>query len=276
MLNLSYMITTPEVVSDGLAWRGSTLDVMATIAEMGYGGVELQTRDPNAFDRTALVQRAGELGLALTGVSTAPAVVEDALFLTSPDESIHAEAVRRMVTVIDFAAECGTHATIGRIRGFARWAPDPSIGLGWFRQAVDELAEHAAKRGVRIVLEPQSRQVTDMLNTVDSALDFCASYDADVLCIEVDTYHMLAEERSVVAALVRAHASGRLAHVQISESNRLAPGWGHLNWADFLGTLEALSYDGWVAIEAEQKPDSPTVARQSYDFVTLMTRVPGV
>ena len=50
----------------------------------------------------------------------------------------------------------------------------------------------------------------------------------------------------------RAHTSGRLAHVQISDTNRRAPGWGSLGWADFLGTIEALRYGGWVAVEAEQ------------------------
>ena len=269
-MKLSYMIATPEVATTPMSWVGDSASVLGRIAELGYGGVELQVRDPDAFDRVAFKRQIGAARLALTGVSTAPAVTEDGLFLTSADESVRQEAVRRMLRVIEFAAECGTHATIGRIRGFARWAPSRGVGLGWFRAALDQLIERAAALDVRIVIEPQTQATTDMFNTIGASIEFLDSVGSAMLAIEADSYHMSAEERSIPAALVAGHRSGRLIHVQISDTNRLAPGWGHLNWADFFGTLAALDYRGWVCIEALQQPDSEAVAAHSYAFAKMM------
>jgi sugar phosphate isomerase/epimerase len=269
-VKLSYMIATPEVAATPMSWVGESASVLGQVAQLGYGGVELQVRDPDAFDRVMFSRQVGAAGLAFTGVSTAPAVTEDGLFLTSADESVRQEAVRRLLRVIEFAAECGTHATIGRIRGFARWAPSRRVGLDWFRAALDPLIERAAALDVRIVIEPQTQSTTDMVNTIGGAIEFVDSVGSPVLAIEADSYHMSAEERSVAAALVTGERSGRLVHVQISDTNRLAPGWGHLNWADFFGTLAALDYRGWICIEALQQPDSAAVSAHSYAFAKMM------
>jgi sugar phosphate isomerase/epimerase len=269
---LSYMVATPEAAGAAMCWSGDPAAVLPMVAAMGYRGVELQTRGPGAFDRDGFRKLAASAGLAITGVSTAPAVVQDGLYLTAPDPQVRAATVDRLRRVIDFAAECGTHATIGRMRGFAKWAPNRATGLGWFSDAVSALAEHAAGTGTRIVIEPQNRQVTDMLNDVASALEFCRRIGYDALWIEADVHHMLLEERSIPAALITAHRSGRLAHVQVSDTNRRAPGWGHLGWTDLFATLDALGYDEWIAVEAEQLPDSESVARQAIALINAMSR----
>jgi sugar phosphate isomerase/epimerase len=183
---------------------------------------------------------------------------------------VRAETLRRLTSILELAAEYGTHMAIGSVCGFARWAGDRETALRWLRPAVSTLVERAAALGTRIVLEPQSRSFTDLFNTVAQALAFVESFDTNLLGIEADSYHMALEERSVPAALVAASRSGRLVHVQISDTNRLAPGWGHLSWADFFGTLRALGYQGWVCVEAAQQPHSAAVARQGYRLAELV------
>jgi sugar phosphate isomerase/epimerase len=268
-VKLSYMVATPEVRTMPAAWVGDPAAVLGEIAEIGYGGVELQTRDPRSFDTAAFLAQTAKAGLVITGVSTAPAVDEDKLYLTSPDETIRQEAVRRLTVAVELAAEYGTHATIGRIRGQAAWAPTRETAFTWLRAGLSQVVERAAALGVRVVLEPQGRP-GDMFTTMRSALSFLEDFGSDVMAVEADSYHMALEERSIPAALVTAHRSGRLVHVQVSDTNRLAPGWGHLNWMDFFDTLRALNYGGWVCIEARQDPDSRSVARQAFRFVELI------
>jgi sugar phosphate isomerase/epimerase len=177
-----------------------------------------------------------------------------------------------MRDIVDFAAECGTHVTIGSIRGFAKWAPTRTDGEGWFADALAVLTEHAASVGVEVVLEPQNRQVTDLANTVAGAIRLIQDLGLPALAVEADSYHMALEERSVPAALVTAQRSGLLRHVQLSDSNRLAPGWGFLNWADIFATLDALDYDRWICIEALQSPNSEAVAMQGHRLATAMGR----
>jgi sugar phosphate isomerase/epimerase len=269
-MRLSYTVATPEVARMPLAWVGDAATVLPSLAEIGYGGVELQTRDPGAFDTAAFHRQVRAAGLVVTGVSSGPAATDDGLYLTSPDAAVRAETLRRLTSILELAAEYGTHMAIGSACGFARWAGDRETALRWLRPAISTLVERAAALGTRIVLEPQSRSFTDLFNTVAQALAFVESFDTDLLGIEADSYHMALEERSVPAALVTASRSGRLVHVQISDTNRLAPGWGHLSWADFFGTLRALGYQGWVCVEAAQQPHSAAVARQGYRLAELV------
>ena len=75
------------------------------------------------------------------------------------------------------------------------------------------------------------------------------------------------EERSLLAAIVAGQLSGRMSFCQVSDSNRLAPGWGHHNWVDIVEVLKASGYDGWVSMEFTQLPDSDACARQAYLFL---------
>ena len=76
-------------------------------------------------------------------------------------------------------------------------------------------------------------------------------------------FHQALEEKSIVAAMVTARPY--LAHVQLGDSNRLAPGQGFLPWRDIVETLRALKYDAWLSMEFTQKPDSPTCAEQAME-----------
>jgi sugar phosphate isomerase/epimerase len=134
---------------------------------------------------------------------------------------------------------------------------------------VVELAEHAERLGVRLVLEPQCRLNTDFLMTIGETVEFIESIGAPrSVSFEADAYHMALEEKSLPAALIRGRKY--LTYVQLGDSNRLAPGQGFLAWRDFIETLRALEYDGWLSMEFDQQPDSPTAARQAYDFTRAL------
>jgi sugar phosphate isomerase/epimerase len=94
---------------------------------------------------------------------------------------------------------------------------------------------------------------------------FIESTGSRNLVLEADMFHMALEEHSIVAALVLGREY--LAHVQLGDSNRLAPGQGFLPWRDIVEVLRALGYDGWLSMEFDQKPDSPTCARMAIEFI---------
>jgi sugar phosphate isomerase/epimerase len=63
-----------------------------------------------------------------------------------------------------------------------------------------------------------------------------------------DTYHMNIEEADPAAALES--AGPWLGHVQVSDSNRLEPGAGHVDWTAICASLKSIGYDGPVALES--------------------------
>ena len=50
---------------------------------------------------------------------------------------------------------------------------------------------------------------------------------------------------------------------QQTDDRRLPPGSGTVDFPTVLDTLRAAGYDGWVAVEVLQQPDSATAIRQS-------------
>jgi sugar phosphate isomerase/epimerase len=263
-LRMSYVMATPEVATMPLAWVGRPDSILADIAEIGYRGIELQTRDPARLDRRAIAKSLERAGLVATGVSTGAIPSEDGLFMTSPDAAIRGRATERLIEVAEFAAELGTHMTIGSVRGYRKWAPDESTAMSWFESVLDSLLVRAEALGTKVVIEPQSRYASDFLNRIADTVAIIEAHGSPWLAIEADVYHMALEEYSIPAALVTAQASGRLAHVQISDSNRLAPGWGNVNWQDVFATLRALKYDRWISVEVSQIPDSKSAALQGF------------
>jgi sugar phosphate isomerase/epimerase len=62
-------------------------------------------------------------------------------------------------------------------------------------------------------------------------------------------------------------AAPYLAHMQISESNRNQPGTGHLDWAAQLATLDAVGYEGYLALECRLRGEPELVLPQTAAFI---------
>lgn len=263
-MKLAYLMTTPEAPPLPMCWNGEPRDVLTNLARIGYEGVELQVRDPAAFDTRAFAALVREAGLTVSGLSTAAAGSADNLYFASADADVRRKAVERFGTVLEFAHELGVDASISRMRGASSMAPDRATAMARFRAALEELLPRAERLGVRIVLEPMARSVCDLLNTLDETFAFIASLGSPALVYEADVHHQSMEERSLVASFVRGMRSGRMSYVQVCDSNRLAPGSGSVNFVDVVETLRAGGYDGWLAVECLQRPDSERCARQAF------------
>jgi len=123
------------------------------------------------------------------------------------------------------------------------------------------LAGRAAALGVRIVIEPVNRYESNWLTTVDEVMDLIGRLGADNVGVLPDTFHMNIEEREIGAALAR--AKSRLWHVHVADSNRRAPGAGHLDFGRITATLSSLGYRGVLSAEILQEPTFEAAAAQT-------------
>ena len=133
------------------------------------------------------------------------------------------------------------------------------------KEGFARILDHAAQHEVRVILEPQNRSVINCVNSVAEALEFIADLGRDNLGTMVDTFHANIEERSIAAAMVR--AGDRLWYVHFGDSNRLAPGRGHLNFPEIVEVLQAIGYEWFVTAEILQKPDHREAARQAIEYL---------
>ena len=262
-MKLALVISVEDTGFDAVAMRGGWVDAARSAAALGYDGVELAVRDPGDIDAEAVARALRDARLHVPAVGTGQAFLADGLSLSHPDEGVRARAIERIDAHIRFAARLGAAVIIGLIRG--RITHDRPATEARLAASFDPLLRAAEREGVWLLIEPINRYETDLLTTVGETLEFIQDLGAQRLGLLADTFHMNIEEASIEASL-RA-AGSRLRHVHAADSNRHAPGWGHLDFAAVLATLRAMSYRGWLSAEILPRPDPLAAATQTVRYL---------
>jgi sugar phosphate isomerase/epimerase len=230
--------------------------------DAGYDGIELRGHGGFRFrDRLPELRQAARDGVPMPSVC-----VDMPHFFAAFDPQLRRDALDQMKSQLSVIAEVGgpgavacTPASWGM---FSRRLPpfEPPRGEAEDRAVLlDGLAEldgHAARVGAFLALEPLNRYEDHMVNRLEQAVELIETAGLTSVKVLADTYHMNIEEDEPTSALVAAAA--RLGHVQVSDSNRLQPGAGHLDWAALLSTLDAVGYQGHLAVECRLRGEPAT------------------
>jgi sugar phosphate isomerase/epimerase len=232
--------------------RGATMiEKWDQARRLGFDAIELRGAGEGRFGA-----RLDELkAAAAAGVIMPTVCVEMRHFVGDFDAEKRADALVQMKSQLSVMAEIGgrlamTPASYGM---FSKRLPpfvsprseeeDAEVLLDTFGQ----LAAHAEAEGVIIALEPLNRYENHMINTLADAQALCERIGSRHLGIAADTYHMNIEETDPAKALVE--AGPWIQHVQLSDSNRLEPGAGHIDWPMILDAVWAIGYKKELAFE---------------------------
>ena len=232
--------------------RGATMiEKWDHARRLGFDAIELRGAGDGRF-----AARLDELkGAAAAGVIMPSVCVEMRHFVGDFDADKRADALAQMKSQLSVMAGIGgrlamTPASYGM---FSKRLPpfvpprsdeeDTQILLDAFGQ----LAAHAESEGVIVALEPLNRYENHMINTLAEAQALCEKIGSQHLGIAADTYHMNIEEADPPKAVIE--AGPWIRHVQLSDSNRLEPGAGHIDWPVILDAVWAVGYDKELAFE---------------------------
>ncbi|MFG2073714.1 sugar phosphate isomerase/epimerase family protein [Nonomuraea maritima] len=246
---------------------GRTLqEKFAFAVDAGFDAIELRGKGDFHF-----AGRLTELKRALADGVVMPTVCVDMPHSIGDfDPARRTDAIQQLRSQLTVIAELGgigvtTPASYGQ---FSRTLPPlepprtPQQDREVLAEALGILGEHAHRNGVLIMLEPLNRYENHMVNTLAEAVSYCTT---DSIRVVGDTYHMNIEEDDPCRSLVE--AAPYLAHMQISESNRNQPGTGHLDWGAQLATLDAIGYDGYLALDCRLRGEPEIVLPQTATFV---------
>lgn len=259
-MRLAYTVAAPDGGRPALAWAGGFQAALDAVREAGFDGVELYVVEPARLHLGDLLRRIGDAGLQPAAVCTGEVYGRDGLCLSAREPAVRAAAVARTRAIVDLAAALGVPVNVGRLRGPAGADPEAAVRV---LDALRELAAYASERGTYLVLEPVNRHELDLVNTTAEGIAWVRRVGHLGLRLMLDVYHVHLEDPSVPGAFVKAAVEGLLAHVHVCDSNRLAPGWGHLPLKDVLAVLAATGYEGWVTVECLQRPSPERAARQA-------------
>jgi D-psicose/D-tagatose/L-ribulose 3-epimerase len=224
-------------------------ELIPRIAGFGFDTVELPIERPGDWDPARTRDLLQAYGLTAAGVC---AVTSPGRDLVNAPPRVVAATVAYLRSCVDLAAAVGAacvggpvYAAVGRT-----WHMSAAARVTCYadvRRALRPVADHAGERGVTIGVEALNRYETSVVNTVEQTVEMIDGLPPSV-GLMIDTYHMNIEEADPCAAL--AVAGPYIKHVQVSGTNRGAPGGDHFDWPRFLAVLAATGYRGPVCIES--------------------------
>ncbi len=223
-----------------------------TALRFGYDGLELRGRGESGF-----AGRLPELRRAQAANVVMPTVCVDMLhFVGDFDRERREDSITQMCSLLTVMAEIGgtgaiTPASYGMFS--SRLPPfvpprGPEEDRAVLLDGLGRIGEHARACGVTLFLEPLNRYEDHMVNTLGAGVVLLEQIGLSSVKLCSDSYHQNIEEGDPYAALLA--AGPYLGHVQVSDSNRLEPGAGHIDWPLFGATLRALGYTGDIAQES--------------------------
>jgi sugar phosphate isomerase/epimerase len=228
------------------------------LAKYGYEGIEL-VGEPDRYNIPEVKGLCKEFGVRVSSILGWSIWGIPGRDSASPDEHERLAALQYGKSCVDLANKLGSPVLVVLPGPAGRTAPSgaPQSEKEWligyqteWELALDSLCKlsaYAKDQGVVLGLEPINRYETFLVYNVTLALRFIEQVGSDNLKIHLDTFHMNIDEPDLVTAM---HKAGNLlVNIHVSDSNREAPGRGHIDFMHLMQALNDISYSGFLTLE---------------------------
>lgn len=215
------------------------------VARFGYDAIEI-VGEPDEIDPKRVRELTRDAGIEVSSICSIYTPERD---LVHPDEDVRRAAVQYVKDVADFASEMECPTIIVHPTACMKTAPLADAGQEWDWAVANIRAagEYAAGRGVSLSLECWNRYETYFLNRLEQAVRLWKETGLSNGGVQGDTFHMNLEEVSIADAF--REAGPYLQHVHLADSNRAAPGAGHIDFRPIMQALAETGYDGYYSFE---------------------------
>ena len=248
-----------------VAFRDDLCRCIDRCADLGYDGVELALRDASQVEVSRMKERLAATGLQVACISTGQVFAADNLYFTHPDVFVRDRAVERIIDMIRLASQFNAKVNMGRVRGMIHVEDTPGIARQRYIDCVRQCADIAEPLGVELLVEPVNRYEVNFINSCAEGVDLIRETERRGSRLMPDTFHMNIEDASFRGALLQARDF--IGYIHVADSNRLAPGWGHLPFDEVFAALEDIGYDDWVTVEILPEPDPDAAAQQAVRYL---------
>lgn len=246
-------------------------------AALGYQGLEVApftlAEDPFSLSDKQIagyLSIAEDHGLTVTGLHWL-LVAPSGLSITTDDPEIAARTgalLERLVEICAlFKAAVLVHGSPGQ-RALSH-AGSADAARANALACFAKVAPLASNAGVTYCIEPLGKNQTDYINTVAEALELVDAVASPAFQTMIDTSSAGVSEPVSVADTIRKYwPSGKIAHIQINDTNLRAPGQGSNEFTPVFKALNDVGYDGVVAVEPfNYNPDGATTAAFAAGYV---------
>jgi len=242
MLKYSYCI----LVNVGVDYSGEPIErSIARLAKFGYDGVEF-VGEPSKVQTREIRQLLKKYQIKASSVVQ---IFTDERHPISAKETIRRNAVEYVKDCINMANEIEAPVVTTSCSACMKISPEApfekerSLAIEFLR----ETGEYAEKLGIKLAVEPWNRYETYFINRLEQALDLINAVGLKNVGVMGDLFHMNIEESSLAGALTK--VGSRLVHLHIADSNRAAPGRGHLDFRPIMEALKSIHYEDYASME---------------------------
>ena len=254
-----------------VVWRGFE-DSIRKAKEYGYDGVELALRSASDIRPEDLDRYLSENGMQISCISTGQVFAADHLYFTHPEKAVRSRCISVFKELVDLASGYCHLVNVGRVRGFIEEGRDEAYASALFCETAAPICEYAAKKGVDIILEPVNRYEINFVNNVEQGARLLKQLGFSNAGLMPDVFHMNIEDAHIGKTLVK--YGEYIKYIHLADSNRLAPGQGHLDFDEVFDALKTIGYDDWASVEIFPVPTPDTAAKQAADY--LLPRIAGM
>ncbi len=265
-MKIGLVVSTADALPSAYAvYRDDLGRCLDRCAGLGYDGVELALRHASQVDVSHVKHRLAATGLEVPCISTGQVFAADHLYFTHPEAGVRDRAVERIVDLIRLAAKFGAKVNTGRVRGLIHDGESPKTARQRYIDCIQRCADVAEPLGVELIVEPVNRYEVNFINNCTEGLDIVRETGRRCVKLMPDTFHMNIEDASFRGTIMAAHDA--IGYFHVADSNRLAPGWGHIRFDEIFDALRDIGYDGWITAEILPEPDPNSAARQALQFL---------
>lgn len=244
-------------------------------ASLGYDGLEIApftlADDPTRMS-DAQIARARRIvedhGLTVTGLHWL-LVAPEGLSLTDPTPTVRTRTRDALAALVDLCSGLGGRVMVHGSPAQRRAGDDRARARALAVEHLRAAAERAAAAEVTYCLEPISADECDFVTNVSEAVEILSEVSHPALRTMIDTGHALrGEEESLPQLTTRWLPTGTIAHFQLNDRNRLAPGQGNDVFAPLLRVLRDANWPHPLAVEPMRYvPDGTGCAARAIGYL---------
>lgn len=264
MIKLSIAIADKNALASAFVVYREFEKCIPKAARLGYDGVELALKRAGEIAPKDLQKLLDESGIEVSCISTGQVYADGGLTLTHENQKSRNQAIGIIREFIDLAECFGNIVNIGRVRGQIGKRNELDVEA-LFVEVARELCEYALAKSVTLILEPINRYETDFINSVDEGMRLVKRVGMPNMMLMPDLFHMNIEDRDVGKTL--ATNIEFVKYIHFADSNRLAPGQGHIDFTRVFNSLFSVEYNGWISVEILPKPNPDVAAGQAVEFL---------
>jgi sugar phosphate isomerase/epimerase len=254
------------------------LEAIDRLADIGYEGIEILADIPHAFppDVTeerinAIRERLKKHGMSISNLNAfmlygirdnwRPSFIE-------ADEKERRLRIDHTHQCIDLAVQLGLQTLSTEPGG-----PIDGVDVDWanhlFISAMEELADHAEKVGVTILVEPEPHL---LIENSDQFIAFKKAVPSEAVALNFDVGHFFCVGEDPVELVEKLLPYTKHYHLEDIAADRvhqhLIPGTGAINIPRVLQTIQRTGYDGFITVELYPYENrAMKAASEAYQYV---------